>query len=92
MSDNTTNEANKHFRHYTFTKIESERDASIKNCNETNVITSRRFQHFKRWLRDNLLLIATICGVIFSLFLGEFAICMTRDVVQSQMKAKSIRI
>ncbi|XP_021916878.1 excitatory amino acid transporter-like isoform X3 [Zootermopsis nevadensis] len=70
MSDNTTNEANKHFRHYTFTKIESEGDASIKNCNETNVITSRRFQHFKRWLRDNLLLIATICGVIFSLFLG----------------------
>ncbi|XP_069704267.1 excitatory amino acid transporter-like isoform X2 [Periplaneta americana] len=47
-----------------------EGDASVKNCNGTNVFTVRKFEHIRRWMITNLLLIVTISGVLFGLALG----------------------
>jgi NhaP-type Na+/H+ or K+/H+ antiporter len=90
MEENTRSGANARFRDYTFTKMAPEGDVSVKNCNEANVSTSRPFQHIKRWLSANLLLIVTICGVLFGLIIGEFALRMICKVAQSQMQTKSI--
>ncbi|PNF17685.1 hypothetical protein B7P43_G07363 [Cryptotermes secundus] len=56
---------------YIFTKIDlEEEDISNKNCNETNVATSGKFAHIRKWMVANLLLVTTVSGVLFGLFLG----------------------
>jgi hypothetical protein len=82
MENNTNAKANSRFSDYIFTKMDPEEgDTSDKNCNETNVVTSRKFEHIKKWMSANLLLIITVSGVLFGLFLGEFApSCLTWSV------------
>jgi hypothetical protein len=76
MEHGTNNLTNMRFRDYIFTKMAPDGDTSVKNCNETNVINSRKLEGFKRWLSANLLLLVTICGVLFGLVLGESALHM----------------
>jgi hypothetical protein len=76
MDNNTDSKASIRFPDYVFTKIDPEdEDTSDKNCNETNVGTSRKFEHVRKWMIANLLLLITVSGVLFGLFLGEFAPC-----------------
>jgi hypothetical protein len=73
MENNTNSKANIRFPAYIFTKMDPEQeDISDKNCNETNVVTSGKFAHIRKWMVANLLLITTVSGVLFGLFLGEF--------------------
>jgi hypothetical protein len=72
MEDNKRMEANSRFRDYTFNKMASE-EYRNKNGSGIDVSTSRPLQHTKRWLGDNLLLIATICAVALGVILGEYA-------------------
>jgi hypothetical protein len=74
MENGTNNETNMRYRDYIFTKMAPDGDTSVKNCNKTNVITSRKLEGIKRWLGANLLLLVTICGVLFGLVLGESAL------------------
>lgn len=74
MENNTNGKGNIRFPAYIFTKIDlEEEDTSDKNCNETNVATSGKFAHIRKWMVANLLLMTTVSGVLFGLFLGEFA-------------------
>jgi hypothetical protein len=82
MENNTNNKANIRFSDYVFTKMDPEHEAtSAKNCNETN-ITARKFEHIRKWMIANLLLIITVSGVLFGLFLGEFAPVFSHKVCQ----------
>jgi hypothetical protein len=77
MENNADGKASIRFPDYIFTKIDSEdEDTSDKNYNETNVVTSRKFEHVRKWMIANMLLLVTVSGVLFGLFLGEFAPCV----------------
>jgi hypothetical protein len=74
MENNANGKANIRFLDYIFTKIDPEKeDTSDMNCNEPNIVTSRKFEHTRKWMVANLLLIITVSGVLFGVFLGEFA-------------------
>lgn len=71
MENNTNGKANIRFPDYIFTKMDPEEEVtSDKNCNEPNVVTPRKFEHIRKWMVANLLLIITVSGVLFGVFLG----------------------
>jgi len=73
MKDNINNKAKIRFPGCISTKMAPEDGySSVKNCNETNIITSRKYENLRRSVSANLLLIVTVVGVIFGLVLGEF--------------------
>jgi hypothetical protein len=87
MENNTDGKANMRFPAYIFTKMDPEEED--KNCNETNVVTSGKFAHIRKWMVVNLLLITTVSGVLFGLFLGEFVPnCFTWSVSSYSHRTK----
>jgi hypothetical protein len=61
------------FPGYVFTEMANEDEDSFeKNCNKTKVVTARNIEKVRRCLSDNLLLLATVAGVLFGVILGEF--------------------
>jgi hypothetical protein len=77
MENNTGSKASIRFPDYIFTKMDPEdEDTSDKNSNETNVVTPGKFEHVRKWMNANLLLVVTLSGVLFGFYLGEFASCV----------------
>jgi len=74
MEDKANSEANIRFPDYVFTEMATEdEDSCGKKCNKTKVVTARKIENVRRCLSDNLLLLATVAGVLFGVVLGEFA-------------------
>jgi L-cystine uptake protein TcyP (sodium:dicarboxylate symporter family) len=71
MEDKANSEANIRFPDYVFTEMATEdEDSCGKKCNKTKVVTARKIENVRRCLSDNLLLLATVAGVLFGVVLG----------------------
>ena len=76
MEDESRNVTNIRFPDYIFTKVEPQHmDVSDKHCDGKKTDSSR-FVHFRKWLKTNLLLLVTVCGVLFGLLLGKLQLLL----------------
>ncbi|GFG33821.1 hypothetical protein Cfor_11025, partial [Coptotermes formosanus] len=71
MEGNANSKANIRFPDYVFTKMSTEEEDNLaKNCNKRNVVTARKTENIRRYIRDNLLLVVTVAGVLLGVTLG----------------------
>jgi F0F1-type ATP synthase assembly protein I len=82
MEGNANSKANIRFPDYVFTKMSTEEEDNLaKNCNKRNVVTARKTENIRRYIRDNLLLVVTVAGVLLGVTLGECAFTWSVHVV-----------
>jgi F0F1-type ATP synthase assembly protein I len=82
MEDKTNSKANIRFPDYVFTEMATEDEDSFeKKCNKRKVVTARKIENVRRYMSANMLLIVTVAGVLFGVFLGEFAFVSLIHVV-----------